>query len=120
MHLFSIFVEGPVGLRRALRGAARGRRRVGSLSRSDGARATVFLHPCLGVWGAIGAARGAFLTRRTLGYFLMRRGGISMNGLLCVLRRPHKRQWPSYQFAEAKFMFLTAYSVPRKRLDEWQ
>ena len=116
MHLLAIFVEGPVGLRCALRGAARGRRRVGSLSRGDGARTAVFLQPCLGVWGVGGAARGAFLTRRTLGSFLMRRGGIVINGLLFVLRRPHKRRSPSRIAKPPGFMFFGRQILFRVRV----
>ena len=37
------------------------------------------------VWGVGGAARGAFLTRRTLGSFLMRRGGILIVGAALAL-----------------------------------
>ena len=72
------------------------------------------------VWGVGGAARGAFLTRRTLGSFLMRRGGIVINGLLFDLLRPHKRRSPS-KFAMHGFLCSSdANSVPRTRLDELQ
>ena len=90
--MFPIFVEGPVGLRRAWRGAARGRRRLGSLSRGDGARAGVFFVGC--PWCGVQAARRAALLRggRTLGSFLMRRGGMAINAAALALL-PFSQVW---------------------------
>ena len=60
--------------------------------------------------------RGACLTRRTLGSFLMRRGGIVINGLLFVLRRPHKRQSPSKLQSRSGFMFFGRQILFRVRV----
>jgi hypothetical protein len=102
VDLLAVFIKGPVGLRAARVASTRGV--FLSLSRRRRARCGVFAAPALVLWVAGGAARGAFLTRRTLGSFLMRRGGISMNGLLFVCCGTTKVLGHFQHFAKDGFM----------------